>query len=372
MNRAGIVGMGLWLPETIRGNDAWPQSFVRAFREHREGRREQDITAIERTNADRPYNELFLRHAGPHENDPFKGAIRRRIADADVPTIEGDAHACRFALADAGVEARDVDLILSSALIQDALVPSNGPGIQDLVGCRRAPGIGVEGYCSSSLAQLDLAAGIVESGRARFVLCVQSHQINRINDPALPSSPIFGDGSAAFVVGRVPEGRGLMHLVRGGDGSLRKAVTFEYKTTPGATWWRDAAGPVVPGMDDPNATRRLVQNVLAYPIDTIRELCATARLPLESIDVLSMIQPVSWYQAAVADGLGIRPDRVPSTHSEYAHLGGAAIVANLLDARRRGMLKDGANVVIYAHGSGLTRYAALLQWHATQGAGRPS
>jgi 3-oxoacyl-[acyl-carrier-protein] synthase III len=370
MNSVGIVGMGLWLPETIRGNDAWPESFVRAFRAHREGRREQDFTAIERTNVDRPYNDLFLRHAGPHESDPFKGAIRRRIADPNVPTAEGDARACRAALADAGLEPRDVDLILSSALVQDALVPSNGPAIQDLVGCRRAPGIGVEGYCSSSLAQLDLAAGIVESGRARYVLCVQSHQINRINDMTLPSSPIFGDGSAAFIVGRVPQGRGLVHLSRGGDGSLRKAVTFEFKTTPGATWWRDAAGPVVPGMDDPNATRRLVQNVLAYPIDSIRDLCSNAALSLDSIDVLSMIQPVSWYQSAVADGLGILPDRVPSTHADCAHLGGAAIVANLLEARRRGMLKDGANVVIYAHGSGLTRYAALLRWHPEQRGGQ--
>ena len=178
MVRAAIVGMGLWIPETVRHNDVWPESFVRAFREQREGRRRQDFTHIERTSTDRPFDELFARHAGPHENDPFKGATRRHVADPNVPTVEGDARASRAALADAGVEARDIDLVLSSALVQDALVPSNGPAIQDLVGCVRAPGIGVEGYCSSSLAQFDLAAGLIESGRAKFVLCVQSHQIS--------------------------------------------------------------------------------------------------------------------------------------------------------------------------------------------------
>jgi 3-oxoacyl-[acyl-carrier-protein] synthase III len=362
MSRAGIVGLGLWVPDLIRENDAWPESFVRAHRQHIEARRERDFTQIEGASDDRPHNDLFVRHAGPHEADPFKGAKRRRIADPDVPTAEGDARACRAALADAGIEPGDVDLILSSALIQDALVPSNGPAIQDLVGCRRAPGIGVEGYCSSSVAQLDLAAGIVETGRARFVLCVQSHQINRVNAMDLPSSPIFGDGAAAFVVGRVPEGSGLTHLVRGGDGSLRRAVTFEHRTTPGAAWWKDAAGPIAPGTDDPSEARRLVRSVLTYPIDTVKELCAQAGISHDAIDVLSMIQPVSWYQAAVADGLGVDPARVPSTHAEYAHLGGAAIVANLLEARRRGMLKRGANVVLYAHGSGVTRYGALLKW----------
>src|SRR6185312_9489032 len=107
--------------------------------------------------------------------------------DPQVPTVEGDATACRAALADARISPGDVDLVLSSALVQDALTPSNGPGVQDLVGCHRAPGIGVEGYCSSALAQFDLATGLVESGRARFVLCVQSHQIGRINDRELPA-----------------------------------------------------------------------------------------------------------------------------------------------------------------------------------------
>jgi 3-oxoacyl-[acyl-carrier-protein] synthase III len=366
MNRAGIVGMGLWVPETIRGNDAWPASFVQAFHQQREARRERDFTLIERTTSDRPYDALFVRHAEPHENDPFKGAMFRRVADASIPTAEGDAHACRYALDDAGIDARDVDLLLSSALVQDALVPSNGPAIQDILGCSRAPGIGVEGYCSSALAQLDLAAGLVEAGRARFVLCVQSHQIDRINDPELPSSPIFGDGSAAFVVGRVPDDHGLIRMVRGGDGSLRCAVTHTFKSTPGATWWRDAAGPVVPGTADPVATRRLVRNILAYPIETVRELCAEVGLSADGVDVLSMIQPVAWYQAAVADGLGIALERVPSTYPEYAHLGGASIIANLLAARRSGMLKDGANVVLYAHGTGITRYAALIRWHENQ------
>jgi 3-oxoacyl-[acyl-carrier-protein] synthase-3 len=357
--------MGLWVPETIRRNDAWSPAFSRGFHEHREGRRTQDFTHIERSNSERPFDALFARHASPHENDPFKGATHRRVADPNVPTVEGDARACRSALADAGIEPRDVDLVLSSALVQDALCPSNGPAVQDLVGCSRAPGIGVEGYCSSSLAQFDMAAGLVESGRAKFVLCVQSHQIGRINDLELPASPIFGDASGAFVVGRAPEGRGLMHIVRGGDGSLRSAVTYAFKDKPGATWWRDGEGPIVPGVDDPAAAARLARNILTYPIDTIRDLCSVANLPLDAIDVLAMIQPVTWYQAAVADGLGISPERVPSTYGSYAHLGGAGVVANLIEARRRGLLRDGARVVLYAHGAGITRYGAMVRWHAS-------
>jgi 3-oxoacyl-[acyl-carrier-protein] synthase-3 len=365
MKAAGIVGMGLWLPDTVRQNDAWPESFIRAFREHRDGRRSGDFTDIERRNPERPYEDLFVRHALPHDDDPFKGARERRIADPDVPTVEGDAAAARLALKEAGIEPREVDLVLSSAVLQDELVPSNGPAIQDLVGCVQAPGIGVESYCSAALAQLDLAAPLVETGRARYVLCVQSHQLNRINDMDQAVSPIFGDGSAAFVVGPVPEGRGLVRMVRGGDGSLRDAVAHTYRETPGACWWNgEARGPVRPGIRDGVAAKRLAREALKYPIETIRELSEITGVPLDAVAAIAMIQPLAWYQAAVADGLGIAPDRIPSTYDRYAHLGGAAIVANLLEARARGRLRDGAPVVLYAHGAGIARYGALLRWHA--------
>jgi 3-oxoacyl-[acyl-carrier-protein] synthase III len=103
--------------------------------------------------------------------------------------------------------------------------------------------------------------------------------------------------------------------------------------------------------------------LLKYPIETIRELCDVTGVPIDAISSIAMIQPLAWYQAAVAEGLGIDVSRVPSTYERYAHLGAAGVVANLIEARSRGLLRDRAPVVLYAHGSGITRYAALLRWH---------
>jgi 3-oxoacyl-[acyl-carrier-protein] synthase-3 len=86
-------------------------------------------------------------------------------------------------------------------------------------------------------------------------------------------------------------------------------------------------------------------------------------MPVDAIAALATIQPLVWYTAAVAEGLGISPDRVPSTYRRFAHIGGAGVVANLLEARERGLLHSGAPVVLYAHGAGITRYASLLRWH---------
>jgi 3-oxoacyl-[acyl-carrier-protein] synthase-3 len=291
------------------------------------------------------------------------------VAASDVPVVAGDAEAARLALADAGVAPREVDLVLSSALVQDRLVPNNGPAIQHLVGCERAPGIGVESYCSAALAQLDLAAGLVEAGRAKRILCVQSHQIARANDLELPFSPMFGDASAAFVVGDVEDDCGLVHTVRGGDGSLAGAVTFEYRDRPGAAFWRDAAGAIRPGSEDLAGARFIGQNMLGFAIDTIRQVCDEARIPVDAIASVCTMQPLVWFQAALADGLGVSPHRVPSTYTRIAHVGGAGVVANLLEARGRGLLRHGAPVVLYAHGAGLTRYASIVRW---AGGGRKS
>ncbi len=55
-------------------------------------------------------------------------------------------------------------------------------------------------------------------------------------------------------------------------------------------------------------------------------------------------------------------DEFPSTYRTYAHVGPVGVIANLLEARRLGQSRSGAHVALYAHGAGITRYAALLRW----------
>jgi 3-oxoacyl-[acyl-carrier-protein] synthase-3 len=353
----------MWVSEEVRTNEAWPQSFVDAFREQREARRVRDFTYIESKADARPYDELFVKHALPYDDDPFKGATSRRVTPGDVPTAVCDGKAIAAALRDAYVDPKDVTCVLSSALVPDRLAPSNGPVAALEAGCGHAPGIGVEGFCSSAVAQLELAAALVESGRARFVACVQSHHIARLGDLEGATSPIFGDASTAFVVGEVSADRGLTHVVRGGDGRLAGGVTYVHKDREEAPWYAGDAGAIIPGTHDPSAARAIARHALEYPIDTIHELCRVAKIPIDAVAVVATMQPMVWYAPAVAEGLGVAAERVPTTYGTLAHIGGCAPIANLLEARRRGLLRDGAHVVLYAHGAGITRYAAHLRWH---------
>jgi 3-oxoacyl-[acyl-carrier-protein] synthase-3 len=364
MKRAGIVGLGLWVPETVRRNDAWSEEFVRSFHDHREQRRKTDFTDHERHASDRAYDELYTKYAMPYEDDPFKGTVARRVQDGEIPCSVGDTIAAARALLDAHVRADEIDLVLASALPADKLCPSNAPAIAHGLGCRDVATVGFETYCASAIAQLDFAAGLVETGRARYVLCVQSHQLARINDLRLPFSPLFGDATGAILVGEVPADRGLVHVLRGGDPSLRNGVALSFLEKPGAVWWKGGIpGPIVPGSDDLDAARTVARNLLRYPIETLRELSTATDVPLDAVSAVATIQPTIWFQPAISEALQMASSRFPSTYVELAHIGGASIPANLLEARRAGMLRDGAHVALYGHGAGFTRYAALLRWH---------
>ena len=359
--KAGIVGLGMWVPDEVRRNADWPDSFASAFN-NRGQRLRADFSVIDKHREARPYNDLYMRHAASYAEDPFKGAIRRRIAPVDQPAVVGDSIAVKRALAYARVDPNQVNLVLSAALVPDRITPSNGLEVAYLADCTNAAGMSVDSVCSSAVSQLDIATALVESGRARFVACVQSHQIGRINHMNHPASPLFGDASAAFLVGPVADDRGIVGVVRGGDGSLAGAITFGYRDNPAAKWWRDASGAVEHGSEDIDSAHRIGNNLLGYPLDTIAELCEATKFDIREAAAICMIQPVSWFQAAVAEGLGVSADRVPSTHAEYAHIGAAGVTANLIEARQRNLLYDGAPVILYAHGAGLTRFAVLLRW----------
>jgi 3-oxoacyl-[acyl-carrier-protein] synthase-3 len=127
---------------------------------------------------------------------------------------------------------------------------------------------------------------------------------------------------------------------------------------------------VYPGTDDPAAVRVVADHALAWPIETIKRLCAEVSMPMDALAAVATIQPFLWYAPAIAEGLGLPAERVPTTFASYAHLGGAGPIANLIEARSRGLLIDGSPFVLYAHGAGVTRYAALMRWGRSRDIGR--
>jgi 3-oxoacyl-[acyl-carrier-protein] synthase-3 len=359
--RAAIVGMGEFRPSAVRTNDAWPSDFAQRVAESTR----TELTDVEAGRSDDVCDALVARHLASEAGDVFLGTTSRRVADRSMSAAEAEAMAARSALADAGIAAADVDVILSWAAVPDRPSPPGASRVAHLIGAKRSVAMGLDVACATIAAQLLLAASLVESGRARNVLLTSSHFMTRAFPLEHPASPSVGDVANALVVSAA-EQAGIMSVFGVTHGEYYDAVAWRRAKENDPPWY-EAGGPMYVGTYDREGVRRIVRDTVRFGVDTVREAATRANISPGEIDVLCSVQPRRWIPSAIAEALGLPQEAAPNTFDELAHLGGCGAVTNLLEARRRGLLATRASgrspiVCIYAQGAGFTRAAAILRW----------
>ncbi|MFZ5893175.1 MAG: 3-oxoacyl-ACP synthase III family protein [Myxococcota bacterium] len=352
--RARISGLGQWLPSEVRDNTAWPPEFVARSRAS-EQRELVDVAGSFASNAD----AIAARYFASEAADPFLGSTRRRIAPADMTAPAAEALAAEAALADAGVEAKDIDAVFSWAAVPERIVPPSAPQVAARIGATSAYAAGMDAGCATPLTQLEAAAALIESGRARHVLLTQSHLITRTFALMHPASPNVGDAATAMVVSAAERGLPLVTFART-HGEYYSSVTWCRGKESDPPWWE--AGPAYYlGSQNRAQAQELMRGTVRFAAETIQELLRRSNVPLDEIDVLASVQPRRWVPAAIREALGMRAE-APQTFDELAHLGGCGVVTNLIQARAAELLTPGSKSVLYAQGAGFTRAAALVCW----------
>ncbi len=356
---ARIAGLGQWFPERIRHNAEWPADFGQRAKKNTADRTLADVKL---TRPDGALTRIIERHLAREKDDAFLGARQRHVAEDSISSARAESWAARAALDDAGVEASQVDAIFSWALVPDRIMPSTACAVAHLLGAHQAWAATVDAACASPVAQLGLAASLIESGRARTVLLTQSHLATRTFPLTHPASPCVGDGATALLV-RAAEtpGIGLMHSVTHGEHYDSVIWCRDKDPSKDTPWWQ-AGGPHFMSSHAPEVASTLIEETVPTAVRTIRELAQRASLELSEIDVIASIQPRAWVPPAIAEGLGLNPNIAPQTYEHVAHLGGVGAIVNLIEARRCGLLRKGANVVMYAQGAGFTRGAVRICW----------
>lgn len=355
---ARVVGLGQWFPERIRENSEWPANFRQSSRRSGADRTLIDILG----DNDDVTKEIGAKYLMADEGDPFLGTRRRRVADPNMLPSEAETLAARAALDDAGIEPTSVDAVLSWALVPDRLMLSNACRVVHALGASRAWAATLDAACASPVAQLQVAAGLIESGRAQTVLITLSHLTTRVLPMEHPASPNLGDGAAAMVVTRSETpGIRTIHMVTHGE--LYDTAVWCRSRVPeeDPAWW-ESGGAFTMASHDPPSARRIMQTTIGIGMKTVRELLERARVDVKEISCLASVQPRGWVPTGIAEALGLPQAAAPSTFTEYAHLGGAGPVVNLIAARERGLLRSGSRTVMYAQGAGFIRAAALVDF----------
>ena len=159
--------------------------------------------------------------------------IRERRHAAPGETLAGLAvRAGRAALADAGVEAADLDLVLVATVTPDQILPNAAPVVAHRLGAVRAGAMDIGAACTGFVSALSMATAQVETGRANRVLVIGAETLSRFTDPDdRRTAGLFADGAGAAVVG-VSDEPGIGPVVWGSDGAKATAIQIPRRGAP--------------------------------------------------------------------------------------------------------------------------------------------
>jgi 3-oxoacyl-[acyl-carrier-protein] synthase-3 len=351
----GFLGLGSYLPATVRSNDHWPKAVT--------GRR--DFISVQRSSGEKVSLPPEIAAAlAKLEADPYQGARLRHVIGDDQEPSDLEAEACRRAMRAASVTATDIDLVLVASPVPDRLLPSNGPAIQTKCGLLNASAWSLDLGCASLQPQLLAASAMIEQGMFAHALLAQSSAVTRVVNYDEPVSIAVGDGAAAAVVGRIPDGYGVIGHYSRTDGSLRDGVVHApiVDGEPVARWDR-AVGAVRLSSLDLVAGRESGRRGTEFCRDACDGALAAAGLTRDDVDLFVVNQSLGWFLEACRRAVGIGEDRVVDTFAEVGNLGPPSILFNLERAHRDGRLSDGDIVLCYSPGAGLTRTAIVYRWY---------
>jgi len=258
------------------------------------------------------------------------------------------AAAGRAALDEAGVAAADVDLVLVATVGADELLPNAAPLVALDLGAQRAGAMDVGAACTGYLSGLSLAAAQVESGRCDRVLVIGADVLSRFTDKTdRGTAALFADGAGATLVGPAGEGNGLIgHIALHADGVGAPAIR--------------AGDDRIIHMQGHDTFKAAVQRLSESTVEAVDHV----GLELDDIGLFVYHQANARILAAVGERLGLDGGRVIDCIDRYGNTSSATLPIALADARERGMLEPGMNVLLAAFGAGFTWGAGVIQWGA--------
>ena len=323
---AGILGTGFYVPEKIMTN--------------------ADLEKIVETS-----DEWIVERTGIKE---------RRIAEDNQPMSDLALRAAKAALADAGVAAEDLDLIIVATLTSDRIIPSTACMIQNLLGAKHAAAFDLSAACSGFAYAASVAAQFIETGAYKKALVIGAETLSKyINWEDRNTCVLFGDGAGAAVLGQVEEGYGILSFDLGSDGSGGDAIQIP------------SSGSLMPVSKESidqklNLIHMNGRDVFKFAVKamgkTVKNSLAKIDMPQEKIDWLGPHQANIRIIESAAKRLSMPMDKVIVNIHKYGNMSAACIPIALAEAAAAKRFKKGDIIALSGFGAGLTWASCIIRW----------
>jgi 3-oxoacyl-[acyl-carrier-protein] synthase-3 len=281
------------------------------------------------------------------------GIRERRIAADDEALTDIALPAAREALAEAGIDAADVDLVICATVTPDMMFPTSSALLADTLGARDAAAYDLLAGCTGFIYAIAQAYGMLAAGLSRRALVIGGDVLSKILDWTDRSTLVlFGDGAGAVVMEPVERG-GFLGFELGADGG-----GGEHLWLPGSGSRR---------FDEPDGLVKMngrevfkfATRVLVSSAQAVLERCGRE---VDEVDVYVPHQANKRIIDHAVAKLGIAPEKTIVNVDRYGNTSSGSIPLALADARAEGRLRDGSLVLMTGMGAGLTWGSALVEW----------
>ena len=285
------------------------------------------------------------------------GIRSRHIAAAGEMTSDLATAAAKAALADAGLEASDIDFIVLGTSTPDNTFPATATSVQAALGITHGFAFDVQAVCSGFVYSLAIADKFLTSGQHRRALVIGAETFSRILDwTDRTTCVLFGDGAGAVVLEAVEqpgtsEDRGVLTTHLRSDGRHKAKLFVDGgPSSTGTTGHVRMEG------------REVFRHAVGMITDVIRDAFEATGESAETIDWFVPHQANRRIIDASAQKLAIAPEKVVVTVDHHGNTSAASIPLALAEARADGRIAEGDLVLLEAMGGGFTWGSALLRW----------
>jgi 3-oxoacyl-[acyl-carrier-protein] synthase-3 len=288
------------------------------------------------------------------------GIKERRVLENGKGNADMAFQAARRALADSGMEAKDLNAIIMGTVTPDYPFPSSACVLEDMLGARNAFSFDVGAACSGFLNALSVADSFIRTGQIDNALVIGSDVFSRLlNWQDRATCILFGDGAGAVVLGATENGSGILSTKLRTDGSYVKTLYVP----AGGSLKPATAETVRQNEHTITMNGKEVFKIAVRSMEEVsRQALAEANVDVEQISLVIPHQANRRIIVALAERLGVGMEKVMVNVDRYGNTSAASIPVALDEAKREGRIKPGDIVLFNAFGAGFAWGAAVVKF----------
>jgi 3-oxoacyl-[acyl-carrier-protein] synthase-3 len=283
---------------------------------------------------------------------------RRHVVEGESTATLATA-AAREALANAGCEATDLDLIILATITPEQPFPATACFVQEALGATDVASMDLSAACSGFVYAMSTATAFIESGHYKRILLIGAETLSRTTDFTDRGSCIlFGDGAGAAVLEATEEDKGVLYTVMKADGAGKDFIHIP----AGGSKTPLTAELIEAKEDKMKMDGRGVYKFAVSKMQWLMGDCMDAcGLTPDDIDMVIPHQVNSRIIASATSKHNFPIEKVYTNLDRFGNTSAASVPIALAEAIETGVVREGMTILFVAFGAGLTWAGAVVK-----------